>query len=134
MFREFLVYHSSSLEFRAELILLMVMSDGKIEGCEEALIKEISEEIYGEDHDRARLLSETIHEFYEKVITRNGLEYTDLITKISNDIKRAPRFVEKINVAHLGRFRTCLKEEEDLIFHDRIISFLMDLKEEYGKL
>ena len=134
MFREFLVYHSSSLEFRAELILLMVMSDGKIEACEEDIIKEIAEEIYGKDHDRARLLSETIHEFYEKVITRNGLEYTDLITKISNDIKRTPRFVEKINIAHLGRFRTCLKEEEDLIFHDRIIGFLLDLKEEYGKL
>ncbi len=134
MFREFLVYHSSSLEFRAELILLMVMSDGKIEACEEDTIKEISEEIYGSDKDRARLLSETIHEFHEKIITNNGLEYTDLITKISNDIKRAPRFAEKINLEHLGRFRACLTEEEDLIFHDRIIDFLKGLKEEYGKL
>jgi len=134
MFREFLVYHSSSLEFRAELILLMIMSNGKIEACEEEILKDISAEIYGEDRDRARLLSETIHEFHEKIITRNGLEYTDLITKILNDVKRTPRFVSKINVEHLSRFKVCLKEEEDLIFHDRVISFLRDLKEEYGKL
>ena len=134
MFREFLVYHSSSLEFRAELILLMIMSDGKIEPCEEEIIKEISEEIYGEEKDRARLLSETIHEFHEKIITKNGLEYTDLITKISNDIKRAPRFVSKINIEHLRRFRACLEDEENQIFHDRIISFLQGLKEEYGEL
>ncbi len=134
MFREFLVYHSSSLEFRAELILLMIMSDGKIDPCEERVIKEISEEIYGEEKDRARLLSETIHEFHEKIITKNGLEYTDLITKISNDIKRTPRFVSKINIEHLRRFRSCLKDEENQIFHDRIISFLIGLKEEYGEL
>ncbi len=134
MFREFLVYHSSSLEFRAELILLMIMSDGKIESCEEEIIKKISEEIYDNDKDRARLLSETIHEFHEKIITKNGLEYTDLITKISNDIKRNPRFVSKINIDHLRRFRSCLTEEEDQIFHDRIITFLIGLKEEYGKL
>jgi len=134
MFREFLVYHSSSLEFRAELILLMIMSDGKIEACEEEILKEISTEIYGEDKDRARLLSETIHEFYDKIITNNGLVYTDLITKISNDIKRTPRFVSKINIDQLSRFRACLDEEEDLIFHDRLITFLNGLKEEYGEL
>ena len=134
MFREFLVYHSSSLEFRAELILLMIMSDGRIEACEEEILKEISAEIYADDKDRARLLSETIHEFYDKIITNNGLEYTDLITKISNDIKRNPRFVSKINIEHLGRFKACLTNEEDRIFHDRLIDFLRGLKEEYGKL
>jgi len=134
MFREFLVHHSSSLEFRAELILLMIMSDGKVEQCEEDIIKEIGEEIYGTNKDRARLLSETIHEFYEKVTTKNGLEYTDLITKISNDIKRTPRFVKKINIEQLSRFRSCMDNEEDRIFHDRIISFLLGLKEEYGEL
>jgi hypothetical protein len=134
MFREFLVYHSSSLEFRAELILLMIMSDGKIEACEEEIIKEISEEIYSEDKDRARLLSETIHEFHDKIITKNVLEYTYLITKISNDIKRAQIFDNKIIIEHLRRFRTCLDYEENQIFHDRIICFLQVLKEEYGEL
>ncbi len=134
MFREFLVHHSTSLEFRAELILLMIMSDGKIEQCEKNIIKEISEEIYGKDKDRARLLSETIHEFYEKVITKNGLEYTDLINKISTDIKRTPRFIHKIDIEQLSRFKSCINDEEDRIFHDRIIDFLSELKEEHGEL
>ncbi len=134
MFREFLVYHSSSLEFRAELILLMIMSDEKINECEEQIIKEISEEIYGKDRDRARLLMETIHEFHDKVVTNNGLDYADLITKIINDIKRTPRFVHKINIEHLKRFKECIDDEEELMFQDRIIEFLSNIKEEYGEL
>ncbi len=134
MFREFLVYHSASLEFRAELILLMVMSDNHIVECEEKIIKKIGAEIYGENADRARILLETIHEFHDKVVLKNGLDYTDLITKITNDIKRNPRFVGKINIQHLKQFKVCISEEEERIFHDRIIDFLSELKEEYGKL
>lgn len=134
MFREFLVYHSSSLEFRAELILLMVMSDNHIVECEEKIIKKIAAEIYGDNADRSRLLLETIHELHDKVLVKNGLDYTDLIMKITNDIKRTPRFVNKINIEHLKQFKVCIAEEEERIFHDRIIDFLHELKEEYGKL
>lgn len=134
MFREFLVYHSSSLEFRAELILLMVMSDNKIIACEEKVIEKIASDIYRDDADRSRLLLETIHEFHDKVVVRNGLEYTDLITKITNDIKRNPRFVDKINIEHLEQFKACIVDEEERIFHDRLIEFLRSIKDEYGKL
>lgn len=134
MFREFLVYHSDSLEFRAELILLMVMSNNHISACEEEIIRSISSEVYGEDQNRAHLLRETIHELHEKIVTKNGLEYTDLITKISKDIKRKPRFVDKIIIEHLKQFRPCIKDKENQIFHDRLIDFLQELKEEHGKL
>jgi len=134
MFREFLVYHSASLEFRAELILLMIMSDSKITACEKKIIMEISKETYPSDNDRARLLAEMIHEFHEKIITNNGLEYTDLITKISTDIKRNPRFVQKINIDQLDRFGACMEDDENRIFHERIISFLKEMKEEHGEL
>jgi len=45
-FREFLVPHSKSLEFRAELLTLMILSNEKITQCEEDLIKDIATEIY----------------------------------------------------------------------------------------
>lgn len=134
MFREFLVYHSSSLEFRAELMTLMLMSDGVITQCEEDLIKEIASEIYGENIGRAQILSEAIHEYYTKIINKNGLVYNDLINKIASDIKRTPRFASKIDIEKLSHFRRCLDVEDKQIFHDRIISFLQDLKDEHGKL
>jgi len=134
MFREFLVYHSSSLEFRAELMTLMIMSDGKIVECEEKLIKVIASEIYGDDKGRAQILSEAIHEYHTKIINRNGLVYNDLVSKIANDIKRTPRYASKIDIEKLSRFRECLDDEENQIFHDRVISFLQELKDKYGEL
>lgn len=134
MFREFLVYHSSSLEFRAELMTLMMMSDCEIDECEEKLIKEMTSEIYGNDINRANILSEAIHEYHAKIIGVNGLEYNDLVSKIASDVRRTPRFVQKIDIILLSRFRDCLKDEDEQIFHDRVISFLQDLKDEYGEL
>ena len=134
MFREFLVYHSSSLEFRAELMTLMMMSDCQIDECEENLIKEIACEIYKEDTNRASILSEAIHEYHAKIIAPNGLSYNDLVAKIASDVKRTPRFTKKIDIVQLSRFRACLEDEEEQIFHDRVISFLQDLKDEYGEL
>ena len=46
MFREFLVYHNSSLEFRAKLLTLMVSSDGEISVCEKQKLKEIAYKTY----------------------------------------------------------------------------------------
>jgi len=111
---------------------LMIMSDDKIVECEEKLIKEIASEIYGTDIGRAQILSEAIHEYHRKIVNRNGLVYSDLVSKIANDIKRTPRFTSKIDIERLSRFRRCLDDEENQIFHDRIISFLQDLKDQHG--
>ena len=134
MFREFLVYNSGSLEFRAELMTLMMMSDCQIDECEENLIQEIACEIYNEDTSRANILAEAIHEYHAKIIAPNGLSYNDLVAKIASDVKRTPRFTNKIDIVQLSRFRVCLEDEEEQIFHDRVISFLQDLKDEYGEL
>ncbi len=135
MFRELLVSHSKSLEFRAELIVLMVMSDNKVSECEQKVIAEISKKIYADDSDRARILDETIHEFREKIISHNGLDYSDLINKINNDIKRRPSLAKKINISSLRGFYACTKDKDERIFYDRIIEFLENLKKESnGKL
>jgi len=134
MFREFLVYHSNSLEFRAELITLMILSDDKILKCETDIIADISAEIYGKDNNRSKILYEAIQEYHLKIITNNNLGYNELINKISKDIKVNPRYAQKINIEQLDRFKVCMKNEDDKIFHDRVISFLKTLKDDYGKL
>lgn len=132
MFREFLVYHSSSLEFRAKLITLMIASDNEINECEEKALREAADKIYSGDDERAELLVDTVKEYYEKIKTDNGLNFNHLIILVQREIRENRRFSKKIDIEILKSFSTCLKEEDDKIFNQHIIEFLEELKEEYG--
>ena len=135
MFREVLLYHSDSLAFRAKLLTLLVVGNGDtINACEEEKLQAISISMYPDDHDRAQILIEVVHEFYEKITEHNNLVYDNLIRSIEEDIKHSPRFSKKINPELFDTLKECIGEEEEQIFHDRIIAFLENLKEEYGKL
>jgi len=132
MFREFLVYHSSSLEFRAKLITLMIASNNEISECEEKILKEVACKTYDYDEERAELLIDTVKEYYEKIKTDNGLNFNHLIVLVQREIRENRRFSKKIDIEILKPFSECLKEEDDRIFNQRIIEFLEELKEEYG--
>ena len=41
MFREFLVYHHSSLEYRAKILTLIVSANGEITDCEKDKLQDI---------------------------------------------------------------------------------------------
>ena len=132
MFREFLVYHHSSLEFRAKLLTLMVSSNGEICECERQKLKEIAHEIYGDDQERAELLIDTVKEYHNKIITNNGLDFEHLIQQVNKEVHEVKRFCEKIDIGLLMRLHECVDEddEEERLFQIRIIEFLQGLKEE----
>lgn len=134
MFRELLVYHHSSLEYRAKILTLMISSNGEICECEKKRLKEIAERIYLNDSDRAELLIDTVFEYHHKIITNNGLDFEHLIQLVVQDSKEVRRFVDKIDMAFLLELHECSKdeEEEERIFQMRIMAFLEDLKEEYS--
>ena len=132
MFREFLVYHSSSLEFRAKLITLMIASDSEINECEEKMLKETACKTYDYDEERAELLIDTVKEYYEKIKTNNGLNFEHLIVLVKRELIQNRRFSNKIDIELLKSFSECLKDEDDRIFNQRIIEFLEELKQEYG--
>lgn len=132
MFREFLVYHSSSLEFRAKLITLMVSSDNEFNECEEKTLREAADKIYKDDEERAELLIDTVKEFHEKIKTNNGLNFNHLIILVQREIRENKRFSEKIDIGILKSFSVCLENEDDRIFNQHIIEFLEELKQEYG--
>ena len=135
MFREFLVYHNSSLEFRAKLLTLMVSSNGEISACEKQKLKEIAYKTYADDTERAELLIETVKEYHEKILTNNGLDFEHLIQIVAKEVREVKRFHSKIDVSLLLELHECVEEddEEDRLFQLRIIEFLQSLKEEYGK-
>ena len=133
MFREFLVYHNSSLEFRAKLLTLMISSNEEICECEKQKLKEISYNIYNEDDERAELLIATVKEYHEKIITNNGLDFEHLIQLVAKEVRDVKRFHEKIDIGLLMKLHECVDDEEESLFQMRIIEFLQGLKEEYGK-
>ena len=133
MFRELLVYHHSSLEYRAKILTLMISSNDKISECEDKALHEIACEVYENEPERAELLVDTVKEYHEKIITNNGLDFEHLIQLVERESRDVPRYVEKINFERLNKLHECLEDEEDIIFQQRILEFLQMLKDEYGK-
>ncbi len=133
MFREFLVYHHSSLEYRAKLLTLMVSSNGEIDECEKQKLKEIAHSIYADDIERAEVLIDTVNEYHTKIITNNGLNFEHLIQLVESETKAVPRFVKKIDMDLLRQLHECAEDEEDALFQERILEFLGSLINEYGK-
>jgi uncharacterized tellurite resistance protein B-like protein len=132
MFREFLVYHHSSLEFRAKLLTLMVSSNGEMCECEKQKLKEIAHAIYKDDDERADLLVDTVKEYHNKIITNNGLNFEHLIQQVNKEVKEVKRFCEKIDIGLLMQLHECMDDEseEEILFQERIIEFLQELKDE----
>ena len=132
MFRELLVYHHSSLEYRAKVLTLMISANGDMCECEKQKLKEIAHSIYGDDQERAELLIDTVNEYHTKIITNNGLDFEHLIQLVEKETKEVPRFTQKIDMGHLIHLHECVDNDEDLLFQQRIIEFLQGLKDEYG--
>ena len=132
MFRELLVYHHSSLEYRAKILTLMISANGEICECEKQKLKEIAHSVYGDDQDRADLLIDTVNEYHIKIITNNGLDFEHLIHQVAVETKEVPRFTEKIDMGLLMHLHECVDDEEDILFQKRILEFLQSLKDEYG--
>ena len=132
MFREFLVYHHSSLEYRAKILTLMISSNGEICECEKEKLIEIAKSIYGDDQERAEFLLDTVNEYHTKIITENGLDFEHLIQIVEKETKAVKRFSAKIDMKLLMQLHECMDSEEDILFQQRILEFLQGLKDEYG--
>jgi len=131
VFREFLLYHNSSLEYRAKLLTLVVAANGQISKCEEALLYKTACHIYNHDEERSEILVETVKEYFDKIITNNGLDFEHLLFQVERETKEVKRFAEKIDIETLSKFQECIDNEEDKIYQQRVLSFLADLKERY---
>ncbi len=130
-FREFLLYHNSSLEYRAKVLTLVVAVNQKITPCEEELLYQTACKIYNQDEERSEILVETVKEYFQKIVTNNGLDFEHLIFDVEKETKAVKRFSQKIDIELLMEFQKCIDDEEDRIYQLRVIEFLADLKERY---
>jgi len=131
VFREILVYHHSSLEFRAKLIAAMISSSNDINECEEKYLQEVAKKIYGKDEARVDVLINTVKEYAYKVIENNGLSIDELIFEIDKDIKNVPRFASKINIDRLKKFMDCTDDKQVKITQERILEYLQNEVQNY---
>ena len=132
VFRELLLYHNSSLEYRAKILTLVVAVNGQITECEEELLYKTACDIYNNDEERSEILVETVKEYFDKIITNNGLDFEHLVFQVEYETKEVRRFASKIDIEVLTKFQECISDEEDKIYQQRVLSFLQDLKERYG--
>jgi len=122
-FREFLVFHHSSLEFRAKLLASMISIKENIDKCEKDILKSIAVEIYKNDDSRAEILINTTLEYVKKIYEINGLYIDDLILDIDKNLKKYPKFYKKIDIEKLNRFLKCKATTEEKLLRLRILEY-----------
>jgi len=125
-FREFLVFHHSSLEFRAKLLASMISAKKSIDECEKETLEQIAKEIYKDDENRAEILVNTTLEYVKKVEEINDLYVDDLIIDIDKNLKKYPRFYKKIDIERLKRFLHCKATTEEKLLRLRILEYYTD--------
>jgi len=133
-FRELLLYHHDSIEFRAKIFALIIGANSKNSECEFDVLSSISRDIYPESSHRQHTLILIAREYIEKIKLPNGLGIDELIVDIENSLKHKNRFVEKISLEYLHRFLRCSRDRDNRIYQERIIDFLTTLKREYEVL
>jgi len=129
-FREVLLYHHSSLEFRAKLYAALIAANEKYGECELAIVQEAGTAIYSDDN-RANTLRLTVEEYLEKVFEDNGLAIDELIEDLINDLKDIPRYADKIRIEDYRKIMDCCDDEESRLYQQRIIDLYQRLKDDY---
>jgi len=129
-FREFFVHHHGSLEFRAKIFALLIVTNEDVPVEDYVIVKKIGMDIYKNDEDRANLLMLSTKELVNKVQDNNGLDIDTLITHIQQELKIVPRYAKKIDVESLRPIVELTHDRDTISYQENILEFLQTLKEE----
>ena len=132
-FREIIVYHNSSLEFRAKLFAIVAGADQKISKNEEKIIRASALKTYHNDENRATTLWLATKEYVTKIRSNNDLGIDELARDIEKLIKRNRRFVHKIDPELLRPLAEGQSDPDIQDYQYHIIEFLEKLKSDYTK-
>nr|WP_321266018.1 hypothetical protein [uncultured Sulfurimonas sp.] len=129
-FREFFVYNHGSLEFRAKIFALIIISNEDVNDDCYSIVKNIGMSIYKNDEDRADLLMLSTKELVKKVQDNNGLDIDTLISHIQKELKIIPRYAKKIDIESLRPIVALTRDRDTISYQENILEFLKNLKEE----
>jgi hypothetical protein len=133
-FRELFVHHHGSLEFRAKIFALLIAAcpSAKVENY--VIVKQLAQDIYEGDSDRANLLMLSTKEIVQKVKNNNGLDLDTLVENIQKELKIVPRYAKKIDVESLKPFLAVSYDEDVISYQENILEFLQTLKDDTLKI
>jgi hypothetical protein len=128
LFRELFLYHSSSLEFRAKVLSVVIAANSAHGGCEQEVLKDIAYATYKDDANRAEILIAAVNEYLQKITDNSSQLFNTLIEDIQKESKLIKRYKDKIDIAQLQKFQNCTHEEDDKIYQLRVLEFLEGVK------
>lgn len=122
-FREFFVYHHRSLEFRAKVFAAIIGARLDPDEDDFLILKEIADEIYGDDTSRKDVLLQITKEYVAKIKRKDPFTLDALLLSIDQSIKSHKRYAAKIDFSHLRRLIN--GEEEETLIQQRVYDFLL---------
>jgi len=129
-FRELIVHHHSSLNFRAKIFALVISANENAKVENYIIVKDIAMNIYNGDTDRSNLLMISTKELVQKVREHNGLDINSLVTSIQQELKIVPRYANKIDIKALSPLLHLTHDADTLSYQENILEFLETIKEE----
>ena len=133
-FREIFVHHHGSLEFRAKIFALIIAACPSARVDNYVVVKNLAEDIYKDDKDRANLLMISTKEIVQKVKDNNGLDFDILVESIQKELKIVPRYAKKIDVDSLKLFIELSYDKDVRSYQENILEFLETLKKDTLKI
>ncbi|CAD7288170.1 hypothetical protein [Campylobacter suis] len=122
-FREFLVYHHKSLEFRAKVFAAIIGAKLSPDDDDFEILTQIATEIYENDQNRRDFLIQLTKEYVAKVKKNDHLTLDALLNNIDKELKAHKRYVSKIDFDHLRRLM--VGSEDEIIIQQRVYEFLV---------
>ncbi|MBE2984990.1 hypothetical protein CCAL9344_05100 [Campylobacter sp. RM9344] len=123
-FRQFLVYHHKSLEFRAKVFAAILSAKFEPDESDFEILRKIATEIYENDESRKAFLLQTTQEYISKVKRKDHLTLDALLLSIDKDMKKHRRYASKIDFAHLRRLMN--GHEDEILIQQRVYEFLIN--------
>ncbi|MGG7048549.1 MULTISPECIES: hypothetical protein [unclassified Campylobacter] len=122
-FREFLVYHHKSLEFRAKIFAAIIGAKLSPDDDDFEILTQIATEIYENDQNRIDFLIQLTKEYVAKIKKNDHLTLDALLNNIDKELKAHKRYVSKIDFDHLRRLM--VGSEDEIIVQQRVYEFLV---------
>ncbi len=129
-FRKMFLYNHSSLEFRAKLYTLMIISSNEDFKYHQNSLEDISNSIYS-SKDRAEALVMTIKEYFDDLSHKKDRADEILILEILDDLRHIPRFALKIEPKYLEILAQNTHTHNEKLYQEKIIEFLIQKRYEY---
>ncbi|MCD8213205.1 MAG: hypothetical protein LUC34_04025 [Campylobacter sp.] len=123
-FREFLVYHHKSLEFRAKIFASIISAKFDPDEDDFYTLTDIANEIYDNDQTRRDFLIQTTREYVARIKKNDHITLDNLLLSIDKELKDHRRYAKKIDFSHLRRLMSGC--EEEILVQQRVYEFLIN--------